>query len=81
MIDYLRLPELADQFLSRTKLRFHLQVKVLRRAVDILTADFHRAEAKTARTRSASAEGSVPSASAATPVGRPKGVFETEPYG
>lgn len=46
MIDYLRLHELVDQFLFRTKLRFHLQVRVLRHAVDILTADFHRAEAK-----------------------------------
>ena len=46
MIDYLRLPELVDQFLFRTKLRFNLQVKVLRNAVAILTADFHRAEAK-----------------------------------
>lgn len=46
MIDYLRLHELVDQFLFRTKLRFHLQVRVLRHAVDILTADFRRAEAK-----------------------------------
>ena len=46
MIDYLRLPELVDQFLFRTKLRFHLQVRTLRHAVDILTSDFRRAEPK-----------------------------------
>jgi hypothetical protein len=44
MIDYLRVPELVDQFLSRTKLRFHVQIRVLRHAVEILTTDFRRAE-------------------------------------
>jgi len=46
MVDYLRLHELVDQFLFRTKLRFHLQIRILRQAVEILTADFHRAQAK-----------------------------------
>jgi hypothetical protein len=46
MIDHLRLHELVDQFLFRTKLRFHLQVRILRQAVDILTADFRRAQAR-----------------------------------
>jgi hypothetical protein len=46
MIEYLRLHELVDQFLFRTKLRFHLQIRVLRHSVEILTADFRRAEPK-----------------------------------
>jgi hypothetical protein len=46
MIDYLRLPELVDQFLFRTKLRFHLQIRTLRHAVDILTTDFRRADSQ-----------------------------------
>jgi hypothetical protein len=44
MIDYLRLHEWLDQFLWRTRLRFHLQVRVLRHAVEALTADFRRAQ-------------------------------------
>ena len=46
MIDYLRLHELLDQFLFRTKLRFHLQIRILRHAVNMLTADFLRSEPK-----------------------------------
>lgn len=46
MIDYLRVHTLLDQFLSRTKLRFHLQIRILRHAVDILTADFRHADPK-----------------------------------
>jgi hypothetical protein len=46
MIDYLRLHELVDQFLFHTKLRFHLQIRVLRHAVEILTTDFRRVEPK-----------------------------------
>ena len=46
MRDYLRLHELVDQFLFRTKLRFHLQIKILRHAVDIVTVDFRSATPK-----------------------------------
>lgn len=46
MIDYLRVHTLLDQFLFRSKLRFHLQIRILRHAVDILTADFRRADPK-----------------------------------
>jgi len=42
MIDYVRLHEWLDQFLWRTRLRFHLQVRVLRHAVEALTRDFLR---------------------------------------
>ena len=44
MIDYVRLHELLDQFVFRSKLRFHLQVRVLRHAVETLTDDFRRAQ-------------------------------------
>ena len=46
MIDYLRLHEWVDQFALPAKVRFRLQLKVLRHAVNILTADFRRAEAR-----------------------------------
>jgi hypothetical protein len=42
MIDYVRLHEWLDQFLWRARLRFHLQVRVLRHAVEALTDDFRR---------------------------------------
>ena len=44
MIDYVRLHEWLDQFLWRTRLRFHLQVRVLRHAVEALTEDFQRVQ-------------------------------------
>ena len=44
MADYVRLHEWVDQFLFRTKLRFHLQVRVLRHAVETLTFDFRQAQ-------------------------------------
>jgi len=46
MIDHLRIHQMVDQFLFRTKLRYHLQVRVLRQAVELLTADFERLKAK-----------------------------------
>ena len=44
MADYVRLHEWVDQFLFRTKLRFHLQIRVLRHAVETLTSDFRQAQ-------------------------------------
>jgi len=44
MIEYVRLHEWVDQFLFRNKLRFNLQVRILRRAVETLTEDFRQAE-------------------------------------
>lgn len=43
MIEYVRLHEWVDQFLFRNKLRFNLQVRILRRAVETLTEDFRQA--------------------------------------
>lgn len=44
MIEYVRLHEWVDQFLFRNKLRFNLQVRVLRRAVETLTEDFRQTQ-------------------------------------
>jgi hypothetical protein len=44
MIEYVRLHEWVDQFLFRNKLRFNLQVRILRRAVETLTEDFRQAQ-------------------------------------
>ena len=44
MIEYVRLHEWVDQFLFRNKLRFNLQVRVLRRAVETLTVDFRQTQ-------------------------------------
>jgi hypothetical protein len=44
MIEYVRLHEWVDQFLFRNKLRFNLQVRILRRAVETLTEDFREAQ-------------------------------------
>ncbi|HUI42671.1 MAG TPA: hypothetical protein VL523_11955 [Terriglobia bacterium] len=44
MMDYVRLHEWVDQFLFRTKLRFNLQVRVLRHAVETLSSDFRQAQ-------------------------------------
>lgn len=44
MIEYVRLHEWVDQFLFRNKLRFNLQVRILRRAVETLTDDFRQAQ-------------------------------------
>jgi hypothetical protein len=40
MIDYVRLHEMLQQFVFRSKLRFQLHVRILRRAVDTLSAEF-----------------------------------------
>jgi hypothetical protein len=44
MIEYVKLHEWVDQFLFRNKLRFNLQVRILRRAVETLTEDFRQAQ-------------------------------------
>lgn len=43
MVDYFRMHELLDQLVFRSRLRFQLQVRVLRRAAETLTAEFFRA--------------------------------------
>jgi len=40
MIDYVRLHEILPQFVFHSKLRFQLHLRVMRRAVEALTADF-----------------------------------------
>ncbi len=42
MIDQVRLYELLDQLVFRSKLRFQLQIRLLRRAAEVLTAEFRR---------------------------------------
>jgi len=42
MADYVRMHELLSQFVFRPRLRFQLQLRVLRRAVETLTAEFNR---------------------------------------
>ncbi|MGH7869371.1 MAG: hypothetical protein ACREP9_17470, partial [Candidatus Dormibacteraceae bacterium] len=42
MIDYVRMHELLSQFVFRPRLRFQLQLRVLRRAVETLTSEFQR---------------------------------------
>lgn len=42
MIDHFRLQEFLDRLVFRSKLRFQLQLRVLRRAAEILTAEFRR---------------------------------------
>lgn len=42
MIDYLRMHELLIQLVFRSKMRFQLQVDMLRRAADTLSTEFHR---------------------------------------
>jgi hypothetical protein len=40
MVDYARMHEVLDQFVFRYKLRFQLHMRVLRRAMETLTAEF-----------------------------------------
>ncbi len=42
MIDYARTHELVDQLVFRSRLRFQLHMRVLRRATETLTSDFRR---------------------------------------
>ncbi len=42
MLEYTRMHEVLDQLVFRYKLRFHLHIRVLRRAVETLTAEFGR---------------------------------------
>lgn len=44
MVEYVRLHDWVDQFLFRARLRFNLQVRILRHGVDSLTNDFRRAQ-------------------------------------
>lgn len=47
MIDSVRAHEWFDQFMWRTRLRFHLQVRILRHAVEALTKDFRGLQPRT----------------------------------
>jgi len=40
MVDYVRLHEMLTQFVFHSKLRFQLHLRVLRRAVETITAEF-----------------------------------------
>ena len=42
MIDYVRLHEVLDQLVFGSRLRFQLHVRVLRKAAETLTTEFHR---------------------------------------
>jgi hypothetical protein len=54
IVDYIRAHELLDQLIFRHKLRFQLQIRVLRRAAETLTAEFHGTYEQARRTYSAS---------------------------
>lgn len=56
MIDYVRLHELLDQLVFRSKLRFQMQVRVLRRAAETLTTEFRRSYRYAERTEDRSPE-------------------------
>jgi hypothetical protein len=43
MIDYVRTHELLEQLVFRSKLRFQLQLRMLRRAAETLSMEFRRA--------------------------------------
>lgn len=43
MMDYFRMHELLDQLVFHSRLRFQLQIRLLRRATEVLTAEFRRA--------------------------------------
>lgn len=43
MVDYFRMRELLDQLVFRSQTRYHLQIRVLRRAEQTLTREFRRA--------------------------------------
>ncbi len=42
MVDYVRMHELLDQLVFRSRMRFQLHLRVLRRAVETLSAEFRR---------------------------------------
>jgi len=44
MLDYLRVHEVLDQLVFRSRLRFHLHIRVLRRAAETLSTDFEEAQ-------------------------------------
>ncbi len=56
MIDYIRMHELLDQLVFRSKMRFQLQVRVLRRAAETLTTHFRRSYRYAERTGDRSPE-------------------------
>jgi hypothetical protein len=56
MIDFFRMYELLDQLLFRSRMRFQLQTRILRRANETLTAEFRRNCRYAERTGDASPE-------------------------
>lgn len=56
MVDFLRTHELLSQLVFRSKLRFQLHLRMLRRAADNLSAEFHRAYRYADRTEDRPAE-------------------------
>ncbi len=51
MVDYVRMHELLDQLVFRSRLRFQLHIRVLRRAMETLTAEFRRTHLYAQRTQ------------------------------
>lgn len=43
MLDFVRMHELLDQLVIRSKMRFQLRMRVLRRAIAVLTSEYRRA--------------------------------------
>ena len=56
MVDYFRMHELLDQLVFRSRMRFQLRIKILRRAVETLTVEFNRTVAYGERTDDRSPE-------------------------
>jgi hypothetical protein len=56
MIDYLRMHDLLDQLVFRSKLRFQLHLRMLRRATETLSTEFRRAYRYADRTEDRSPE-------------------------
>jgi len=50
MVDYVRMHELLDQLVFQSRLRFQLHIRVLRRAVETLSAEFRRSYRYSERT-------------------------------
>jgi hypothetical protein len=56
MVDYVRMHELLDQLVFRSWRRFQLQLRLLRRATEIVTGEFRHTHRQAERTDDGSAE-------------------------
>jgi hypothetical protein len=56
MVDYVRMHELLDQLVSSSRRRYQLQLRLLRRAAEIVTGEFRRTYRQAERTDNRSAE-------------------------